>query len=72
MKITNKTKNRIYTIGELELTDVFSYDSELFMFVDSVCHPTGTINAMSLETGICTYLDPNLTVYKLDAELILS
>ena len=72
MKITNKTKNRIYTIGELELTDVFSYDSELFMLVDSVCHPTGTINAMSLETGICTYLDPNLTVYKLDAELILS
>ena len=71
MKITNKTKNRIYTIRELELTDVFSYEGELFMLVDSVCHPTGTINAMSLETGICTYLDPNLTVYKLDAELIL-
>lgn len=70
MKITNRIENRVCTLRELKPTDVFSLDGEIYM-VMSYCSKD-ECGIVSLETGYHIYRHPDTTVYKLDAELILS
>lgn len=71
MKITRNDQVEL-EFGALAIGDVFAFDSEIFMRIDSIDPEEGDrINAISLKDGIPACFTFSRKVKKLKAELIV-